>query len=137
MITLIAKENIMMVLAKPQVRQMIERVREVSPSVYSFVDIVAKLEAGEFQLWLLHEEFELKLIMITEIELWPKMKRLRVEMMSGEDYDSYGHHLSELKTWAKQHRCREIVSSVRPGFSKKLKKQGFRVLSMNVQLQVE
>ncbi len=134
---LVAKENVMLVLQQPQVRELVERARARGNNEYAFVDLVAKLELGEFQLWLLHEETKLKLIMITGIELWPRTKYLRVEMLSGEDFDEYLPHLPELLAWAKTHKCKELVAQVRPGFVKKLEPFGAQVMGVNIRMPVE
>lgn len=132
MILLIARENVMMVLAQPQVRNEIHRAIAEGNGEYSYVDLVARLEEGELQLWLLHEETKLKLVLITGVQLWPRKKTLQIELVAGEDFNSYVHHLDALEAWARQNKVKDIVTLCRPGFQKVAKPLGFKVVGIQL-----
>lgn len=134
---LIATENVDLVW--PLVVEKIEAAIARGDGEYRSGDVLVNLRAGRAQLWLGHDEtLKIKMIAVTRIEVWPAVKRFRVDILSGEGLTEWLPVLPVLESWAKDWGCEEIVGNVRPGMGKRLvEEMGFKLGSQTVSRRIK
>jgi hypothetical protein len=80
----------------------------------------------KMQLWGIHDG-ELKAVMVTEIIIYPRMKRLRVVLNGGVLIDTWLDVVMDtLDRFKEAHGCKDIEILGRRGWVKKLAKYGYR-----------
>lgn len=90
---------------------------------YDIDDIGVELFNGQAQLWVGYDtDLKLRMVAVTKIEVWPKMKRLRIELLAGGGLVDFFPLLPQVEAWAKEHGCIQTIATVRPGMRKRLVK---------------
>lgn len=123
---LIAAENTMKVW--PLVKPFLQKAVDQGNGEFDIHDVAVELFNGQSQLWIGYDsDLKLRLVATTKIEMWPKLKRLRVELMGGADFEEFMPMLPTVEAWGKEHGCTQTIAAVRPGLRKLLvKEMGFK-----------
>jgi ribosomal protein L5 len=103
----------------------------VSPYVDSFVerangrfdseDVFERIKEGFWSLWIVHEKFEIRAVLMTQIIKYPKLKELQIIMCVGENHKDWYHLVNKMKDFARSSGCKKIVAITRPGWEKVMK----------------
>lgn len=93
--------------------------------------IYERLTAGTLQLWLMNDEDEFLLAMLTEIQLHPNYKSFNIKWMGGCDLDSALENCFDefVNLWASREGCSRVRLEGRKGWTRKLLPLGFKVKS--------
>lgn len=123
---LIATENVPRIweLVKPVLAKAVD----AGNGEFDIDDVGTELFAGIAQLWVgYNADLKLRMVATTKIEVWPKVRRMRIELMAGGGLDDFFPLFPMVEAWGKEHGCTETVAAVRPGMRKRLVKElGFR-----------
>lgn len=124
-LTLVAQHGISQVL--PNLEEKIQStMEERSFREYDMEELRRRLMEGEAQLWLVGENgARLVMVGVTRVLRYPRVKRLSVDLIVGEDLEGCAVMMEFVGHWAKQFGCTEIEASCRPGIRKLMEKHGF------------
>ena len=91
-------------------------------------DTLADLVRGQKQLWIVYDDDQYtKAVATTEINQWPKARKLRIVHLAGEDMDQWFDELiNTLEYFARQNVCTHIEAYGRRGWVKQSKHLGFK-----------
>ncbi len=89
-------------------------------------DILAKIQKGEWQLWVVMDGHFIQSVCMTCIVKYPRAVDMRIIMMVGEDRALWIHLLAKLEGYAKGLGCAKITGEARPGWEKILKPLGYK-----------
>lgn len=93
---------------------------------YGIEELERRLKAGEAQLWIIGEKgVKVVLLVVTRVIQYPKVKRLSIDLMTGEDMDGCSVMLGVAESWAAKYGCTEIEGYCRPGMRRAARKYGF------------
>ena len=122
-VPIVQMETILALLGK-HIEKVIE---EYAHGEMTLISVKRLLHAGTFQLWLAMDEGQIKGWGITEVVQYPELRRIRFVFLGGIDFDEWSRELTPtIEEWAKSFGATEIEAWTRPGFYKKLSKQGFK-----------
>jgi hypothetical protein len=109
-------------LAKPFLQKAID----LNRGEFELDDIHQLVLDKKMQLWGIHDG-ELKAVMVTEIIIYPRMKRLRVVLNGGVLIDTWLDVVMDtLDRFKAAHGCKDIEILGRRGWVRKLAKYGYR-----------
>ena len=95
--------------------------------------VIAGIRSGDMQLWLATDGGG---AMVTQITVYPSGdKYATIISMSCDDFNQKVHLLEPVKKWAKHNKCKGIELYGRPGWEKRLKKQGFTKITTLLRLE--
>jgi hypothetical protein len=90
-------------------------------------DIKQSLLTTDKQLWIAYEDVQIYGFVVTEIVTYPQIKSLMMHFTGGLYFDKWHDDIiSTLKKFAKDVGCKIIESQARLGWSKILKKDGYK-----------
>lgn len=100
----------------------------ISPYILSFVDrargrydsedVFNRIKEGYWTLWVVHENIELKAVLITQFIHYPKLKELQIIMCVGEDHKEWYSLVHKMEEYAKLTGCKKLTAVTRPGWEK-------------------
>ena len=88
-------------------------------------EALQKLFSGHYQLWVVGNEEELKLAVITSIEETANGKAANVEYLGGNSLKDCMDFETTLFEWAGLNNCKFVKARVRKGLYRIFKKRGF------------
>ncbi len=92
--------------------------------------IYCLLKSGKIQLWLMNDEVEFILAMLTEINIHPKFKELHLMWIGGEDLESGMELFSDyVELWAHRQGASRVRVTGRKAWTRKLLKSGYGIES--------
>jgi hypothetical protein len=104
----------------------LQKAIDLNRGEFDIDDIYQAIKAKDMQLWGIHDG-ELKAVMVTEIIIYPKLKRLRVVLNGGILIDTWLDVVMEtLDRFKEAHGCKDVEILGRRGWVKKLAKYGYR-----------
>lgn len=111
----------------PTVQAFMEEGRKYpQPIMYGAAFAMDRIYKGEWQLWLLHENDEIKLMMITYVVPEPAGKTLFIELVIGEGiFDLIGKNKA-FEAWAKSENIALIQTSTPRPLAKFSKRYGWK-----------
>lgn len=98
----------------PYIESFVERAK----GRFSLEDVFNRIKEGNWTLWVVHEDFNLKAVLITQMILYPKIKELQIIMCVGDEYKNWYHLVSKMKEYAKLIGCKKLTAITRPGWEK-------------------
>ena len=101
-------------------RDWIELALEYGGGTHLFSDIVTSIVEGKMQLWPAKDS-----CLVTEITVFPRKKVLHVFLGGGNLEEIISMHDSVIQ-WAKDQGCESLTMTGRHGWSKALKKNGWK-----------
>jgi len=113
------------------VEPFIERARKASPDFIASReladDILAKIQAKRYQLWLIHKDSTLSAVSVTSIEEMSRGSVCVVQYQGGDDLDGWLDIFKDaIKGWAAENGCFQVQLVGRPGWERKLKSRGLK-----------
>lgn len=94
---------------------------------YNLEDIRDHLESKDMQLWDIEVNGELKASVVTQILVFPQKKKLRGVALGGKDHKEWFDELTTFfSRFAKAFGCTSLELVGRPGWTKSLKRYGYR-----------
>ena len=97
---------------------------------YNSKDVYENCLNGDYQLWLVwdeEQETKLKGVVVTKIIIRPNSKVANIFICTGKQRKLWQDRLHEVEKWAKSNKCTHFETYARPGWSKILQKQGYKV----------
>lgn len=83
------------------------------------------------QLWIVHGDEEgIRLALLTEFYMWPKVKMGRIRWIAGEGLDQALPLLDAVEMWMKRHGAQKVEIIGRRGWERKLKPYGYEFHSV-------
>lgn len=93
------------------------------------VEILAELQDGRKQCWLIVDGTTIKAVAITRIyELSRKI--CEIAHLAGDDLPEWESAIEEIEAWAKHIGCAELEATARPGFRKAARLRGFKEIQV-------
>ena len=92
-------------------------------------DIYKLIQSGKYDLWLVMENTDVLLAILTEILNYPRVKVLRILYVGGTDLDRALEALDQLELWAKRDGATRCEVSGRMGWIRKLHSRGYNLES--------
>ena len=91
-------------------------------------DIYSAIERGTMQAWFaLDKDEDIKAAMVTEVGDYPRLRVIRIVLLSGRDLNKYSPLIDEILTkWAIEIGAGRIETYCRKGFSRVLKRYNAR-----------
>lgn len=102
----------------PLVKPMIEKACQRNNGRYDADNVKEWLDKGAWQLWIAKDGEKIKALCLTEIAIYPKMKVLRVNMVTGYDRQEWQHAKNLIEYWGKEMGCQKIESIARKGWGR-------------------
>lgn len=96
--------------------------RKTGEPRYFLEDILYKLEASEWQLWIWGDW---EAVIITQINIWPRAKEFNILMLEGQLNTGWEYGVVALEEVAKDLGCTFITGGGRLGWLRKFKKYGW------------
>jgi hypothetical protein len=120
----IHRENVPLVW--PMVRARLEQtIKDWANGECEIEDLYDSLICAKSQLWLVNDEkYNLRLVGITKILSYPRLKRILVDMIVGEGVKDALLLLPEVERWGLQFGATQTEVHVRPGLAKILEREG-------------
>jgi hypothetical protein len=113
----------------PRIFPHLSRAAEYTFGRYEPEDIFDAVLSGQIHLWIVIDGDEIIGITATRFWQYPRKKCLDMVFIAGDEGLSWKDAmLSVLQHWAYDNGCEVIESSGRPGFSRALKDDGYRLL---------
>ncbi len=94
---------------------------------YSADEIVQKLKVGSAQLWMIYFDGSPVGVVVTQLRPYIGGLFCEVALLHCVHNDGWRVLAAELEQWAKQQGCNKMKHECRPGFSKPLKADGYRL----------
>jgi hypothetical protein len=111
----------------PKVSHWVEDALAHGGECYSLDDILRAIKQRDMQLWVVHENDELKAVCVTEIRQWPQAKILTAIIVAGNDMPHWVYALDDTLTrYAVAHGCKAIEAHGRKGWKPTLSELGWR-----------
>jgi hypothetical protein len=111
----------------PRVSRLVADALAHGGECYSLDDILSAIKQRDMQLWVVHEDDELKAVCVTEIRQWPQAKILTAIIVAGHDMQNWVHALDDTLTrYAVAHGCKAIEAHGRKGWRPTLSELGWR-----------
>lgn len=127
--------------AWPHLLKLLSATPEVWSDYYSIEDIWNRLCYDKMQLWLMNDEKEFQLAMLTEVVAFPQMTVLNVFWLAGHSFRKSLVFADYLEKIAAENGIDRISFQCRRGFVKLLKPYGYReagvVLTKNIRKSLE
>ena len=102
-------------------------------------DIYNKLLDSTFQLWLTYENNEIQIMLITSIEreIGKNYQFCIIQHLAGKNWRNSFPLFEEVKNWAKDNRCIEIIAFTRPTILRFCRSLGFKLIKETIDHQLE
>jgi hypothetical protein len=111
----------------PRVSQWVADALAHGGECYSLEDILTAIQQRDMQLWVVHENDELKAVCVTEIRQWPQAKILTAIIVAGNDMPHWVCALDDTLTrYAVAQGCKAIEAHGRKGWKPTLSELGWR-----------
>lgn len=82
-------------------------------------DVVERATLGELQLWLGYEGDTFKVVVVTEIAIYPTNRRIcSILLLAGEGVHRWAHEIDTLERFARAEDCDAIEIHGRPGWGR-------------------
>lgn len=89
-------------------------------------DVKTRCEENDMQLWVINRSGVAVGACTTELVDYPRLRRVRVVTLGGENFDDWGELLTQmLSGWGAENGAHQIEAYVRKGFSRKLTGLGY------------
>jgi len=103
-----------------QVAPLLEKVKEHSEGEAEPDDFLEALTHGDMQLWIVTEDKEIIVALVTQIVSYPQKKILRLISLAGEDFNKFKHFLDMVQSFAIKTGCTGLELWGRKGWKKLL-----------------
>ena len=111
-----------------KVSRMLKLATDQSQGRYNLSDVKAKLEANEFQLWVIFEEpFEVVAAVTSSFATYPQCHCLCGQFLGGDRMDEWKDKFCVLfDSWGRDNKCDIVEFTGRAGWGKVLAPNGYR-----------
>lgn len=82
------------------------------------MDILDMLLERDMQLWIVHDDVDVKTVVLTQVHNFPRVRECCIFMVSGELQDDWRETVDELVVWAAGQGCHYVSAMARKGFAK-------------------
>jgi len=107
----------------------LKRSTDLSGGRYRLRDLRAKLEAGEFQLWIIFEGDPKNMLaaITSTFSIYPQCRSLHGQFLGGDRLDEWREQFCSIfDRWGRDNGCRMIEFTGRKGWGKALESNGYR-----------
>jgi hypothetical protein len=113
-------------LAWPRLGPLVGLACSRSGGKFQAVDVARAAIDGRFQLWVgMDDEEDIKVLLITHINVFPRLKICEVLACVGDDMPDWKDLLCVVEDWARENGCARMQPVARPGWEKVLKSDGY------------
>lgn len=119
---LIARENtpVVWLLVKDRIKRTLD---EFGENEFTLEDVQADLLLGKRQLWLVNNRaLDIKLVAITKIINYPRVRRLLIDIVVGEGVMETVHLIRDAELWMRQFGATQIEAHARPSLARLLER---------------
>ena len=110
-------------------------VKDEVPSMSDLESILEDLLAGRKQLFIVHKEMDVKLAIVTEVNLYADLASLSIVALGGEQLTLFKSKFwTAFKGWAYMNGVRLIEADVSPAMERVVKPYGFERESIRVRM---
>jgi len=103
-----------------------EKGKEYWEVFMSLEDIYRLIATGHYDLWLIMDDSDVLIVLLTELIQYPSVRVLRSLYVGGSDIDRALEALDQLELWARRSGVTRCEFSGRAGWEKKLRSRGYR-----------
>lgn len=96
----------------------IESFVESAKGRYDIEDVFSNVKNGHWILWVVHEEGDVKAVLLTQTIQYPKLKEFQIIMCVGDKHKEWYHLISKIEEYAKLIGCTKLTALTRPGWEK-------------------
>lgn len=115
-----------------EARALLSQAEDIISEFMSIEDVLLRVAAGKYQLWMAREEKIPFLCMVTEIITYPNKRVLKIVFLAGIEFRGFWNNMPVLEHWASKLGCSEITMQTRPAIAKLLEDQGYKVEALVV-----
>ena len=109
----------------PIAKEYLAKSAALSHGAFDLDDIYRRLVSKDAQLWCVHNG-DIKAVIVTQIMIYPKQKRLKLFLLGGEDMAKWEPMVSDVwDRFAKENGCAGIEISGRRGWARNAKQYGY------------
>lgn len=94
---------------------------------FNLLDIKENLINKKMQLWVVYDKFGMCTACITQIIIYPRLKKLTIVLLGGKRINNgWLGHIETIQEFAKSNGCQFVDLYGRPGWEKALKRFGYK-----------
>lgn len=98
----------------PYISSFVERSKGRFDSDYVFERIKKEM----WTLWVVHENLELRAVLLTQIIKYPKLREFQIIMCVGRNHKDWYSLVTRMEEYAKLIGCKKLTAVTRPGWEK-------------------
>lgn len=114
----------------PQVEHIFLEHAKLWNEYYAIEHFPLMFQSGRMQLWTMNDADDFLLVMVTEIVTFPKVKKMNVLYMMGEELQDGLMFIDYLERWAWKNGVRKSHAGGRDGFQRLLEPHGYRKIAV-------
>ncbi len=103
----------------PRVASFVRRALERGEGSYLEADVALACMAGQWQLWVMGQDGEIKAVGVTEIVNFPRLRKCLIRYLSG-DLETIMPHWAAFESWARERECHVLEIYGRKGWERVL-----------------
>jgi hypothetical protein len=122
----------------PKIRGYVTATVKYTYGRYEPEDVLEMLVDGTHMMWMAFQGQEIRGVVISTFQEYPRAKYLSCPFVMGEDFDSWKDPmLATLRKWASENDCDGIESTARIGWARKFKDDGYEAMWQTFQLPLD